>query len=113
MAIAIAAFIASVVAHGIGTVDAEIVTSAFPFDMSQVSLNPGRLMENQDRTLRYLKWVDVERLLYNFRVTHKLSTSNAVPNGGWDAPNFRFRKARCPLRRLRLRSQAAMYRDIS
>lgn len=48
-------------------------------------------MENQNRTLQYLKWVDVERLLYNFRFTHKLPTKGATPNGGWDAPDFRFR----------------------
>ena len=78
----------SVVAHGL---TAEIGASAYPFQMSQVALDRGRLMENQERTLRYLKWVDVERLLYNFRATHKLPTKGAMPNGGWDSPTFRFR----------------------
>src|SRR5690349_2290855 len=65
--------------------------SAYPFDMSQVQLDSGRFMENQNRTLTYLKWIDMERLLYNFRATHKLSTRGALPPGGWDAPTWRFR----------------------
>lgn len=48
-------------------------------------------MDNQQRTLNYLKSVDVERLLYVFRATHKLSTNGAAGNGGWDAPDFPFR----------------------
>lgn len=64
---------------------------AEPFDISQVTLNDGRWHQNQERTLRYLKFVDVERLLYVFRSTHKLSTNGAQTNGGWDAPDFPFR----------------------
>ncbi|ORY13678.1 hypothetical protein BCR34DRAFT_647982 [Clohesyomyces aquaticus] len=66
-------------------------TSAYAFDLSQVSLTSGRFLENQQRTLTYLKWVDVNRLLYNFRANHKLSTNGAAKNGGWDAPDFPFR----------------------
>jgi DUF1680 family protein len=69
----------------------ETGVAAHPFDMSQVSLTDGRFMDNQKRTLNYLKAVDVERLLYNFRATHKLSTNGAAKNGGWDAPDFPFR----------------------
>lgn len=65
--------------------------SAHPFDMSAVSLTASRWMDNQNRTLNYIKSVDVERLLYNFRANHRLSTRGAAPNGGWDAPNFPFR----------------------
>jgi uncharacterized protein len=64
---------------------------ALPFDMSQVSLNNGRFMANQNRTLNYLRWIDVDRLLYNFRSNHGLPTKGAAANGGWDAPNFPFR----------------------
>jgi uncharacterized protein len=64
---------------------------AEPFDISQVTLNDGRWKENQARTLNYLKFVDVNRLLYVFRSTHKLSTNGASPNGGWDEPSFPFR----------------------
>lgn len=62
-----------------------------PFNMSTVSLTNSRWMDNQNRTVNYLKWVDVDRLLYNFRANHHLSTKGAGPNGGWDAPNFPFR----------------------
>ncbi|KAF1918161.1 hypothetical protein BDU57DRAFT_472492 [Ampelomyces quisqualis] len=66
-------------------------TSAYEFALSQVSLSNSRWMDNQNRTLNYLKSVSVDRLLYNFRATHKLSTNGAQPNGGWDAPDFPFR----------------------
>jgi hypothetical protein len=69
----------------------EAGTSAYAFDMSQVSLSNSRWKDNENRTLNYLKSVNVDRLLYNFRATHKLSTSGAQANGGWDAPNFPFR----------------------
>jgi len=66
-------------------------TSAYEFDLNQLALGNGRFMENQNRTLSYLKFVNVDRLLYNFRATHKLSTNGAAQNGGWDAPDFPFR----------------------
>ncbi|GLW54395.1 beta-L-arabinofuranosidase domain-containing protein [Kitasatospora phosalacinea] len=62
-----------------------------PFDLGRVRLTAGRLRENQDRTLAYLRFVDVDRLLYNFRANHRLSTNAAAANGGWDAPAFPFR----------------------
>ncbi|USX53567.1 beta-L-arabinofuranosidase domain-containing protein [Lentzea sp. HUAS12] len=65
--------------------------SAFAFDLSEVRLTPGRWMDNQNRTLSYLKFVDVDRLLYNFRANHRLSTGGAAPLGGWEAPDFPFR----------------------
>ncbi|TDB70704.1 beta-L-arabinofuranosidase domain-containing protein [Micromonospora sp. KC721] len=70
---------------------ADIGVSAYPFPMGQVRLTPGRFMDNQTRTLSYLRFVDVDRLLYNFRANHRLTTNGAAPNGGWDAPNFPFR----------------------
>ncbi|KAL5349185.1 hypothetical protein ACLOAV_005473 [Pseudogymnoascus australis] len=65
--------------------------SAYAFDISQVTLSSGRWLDNQQRTETYLKDIDVERLLYNYRATHKLSTNGAASNGGWDAPDFPFR----------------------
>jgi DUF1680 family protein len=65
--------------------------TARAFDISQVVLGEGRLQQNQNRTLSYLKSVDLNRLLYIFRSTHKLSTQGAQSNGGWDAPDFPFR----------------------
>jgi len=65
--------------------------AAHIFDMSLVQLTSSRWMDNQGRTLNYLKSVDMERMLYVFRQNHKLSTNGATANGGWDAPNFPFR----------------------
>ncbi|KAK4040957.1 hypothetical protein C8A01DRAFT_45785 [Parachaetomium inaequale] len=75
----------------LGLVVGDASTGPSPFDLSAVSLTNSRFMDNQDRTVSYLKWVDVDRLLYNFRANHKLSTNGASTNGGWDAPNFPFR----------------------
>ncbi|KAK3997804.1 hypothetical protein QBC44DRAFT_228652 [Cladorrhinum sp. PSN332] len=69
----------------------ETGTSAYAFDMSQVYLTNSRWKENENRTINYLKAVDMERLLYNFRANHRLSTKGATRNGGWDAPDFPFR----------------------
>ncbi|MFJ6793124.1 beta-L-arabinofuranosidase domain-containing protein [Streptomyces sp. NPDC091268] len=65
--------------------------STLPFDLGQVRLTGSRWLDNQNRTLAYLRFVDVDRLLYNFRSTHRLSTNAATPNGGWDDPAFPFR----------------------
>ena len=69
----------------------DIGVSTYPFELGQVRLAAGRLLENQTRTLNYLRFVDVDRLLYNFRANHRLSTNGAAANGGWDAPTFPFR----------------------
>ncbi|MCO8273897.1 glycoside hydrolase family 127 protein [Actinoplanes sp. TRM 88003] len=69
----------------------DIGAAAFPFELGQVRLNSGRLLDNQNRTLSYLRFVDVNRLLYVFRANHRLSTNGAAANGGWDAPSFPFR----------------------
>lgn len=69
----------------------DIGAAAYEFAPGQVTLNPGRWLDNQNRTLTYLRFVDVNRLLYNFRANHRLSTAGAAANGGWDAPNFPFR----------------------
>lgn len=82
--------IVSVVAQ-VAPVVTETGVSAHPFDINQVYLTNSRFMENQNRTLSYLKFVDTDRLLYNFRLNHKLSTNGATANGGWDAPTFPFR----------------------
>jgi uncharacterized protein len=64
---------------------------ASPFDLSSLTLNSGRWQQNQNRTLTYLKFIDVNRMLYVFRSNHKLSTNGATPVGGWDEPTFPFR----------------------
>ena len=69
----------------------DIGVSAYPFALGQVRLTAGRFMDNQTRTLNYLRFVDVDRLLVNFRANHRLSTNGAAATGGWDAPSFPFR----------------------
>ncbi len=70
---------------------ADLGVSAYPFPLGQVRLTAGRFLDNQNRTLNYLRFVDVNRLLYNFRANHRLSTNGAAATGGWDAPTFPFR----------------------
>jgi len=69
----------------------DIGVSAYPFDLGQVRLTAGRFQDNETRTLNYLRFVDVDRMLYVFRANHRLSTNGAAKNGGWDAPDFPFR----------------------
>ncbi|MEO3926884.1 beta-L-arabinofuranosidase domain-containing protein [Micromonosporaceae bacterium B7E4] len=69
----------------------DIGVSAYPFELGQVRLTNSRWLDNQNRTMSYLRFVNVDRLLYNFRANHRLSTNGAASNGGWDAPSFPFR----------------------
>ncbi|MGC9671369.1 beta-L-arabinofuranosidase domain-containing protein [Planosporangium sp. 12N6] len=78
-------------AADVAPVRPEAGVSAFAFDLGQVRLTTSRWLDNQNRTQNYLRFVDVDRLLYNFRANHRLSTNGAAAGGGWDAPNFPFR----------------------
>ncbi|WP_394346818.1 beta-L-arabinofuranosidase domain-containing protein [Streptomyces dangxiongensis] len=69
----------------------DIGTGALPFDLGRVRLTASRWLDNQNRTTAYLRFVDVDRLLYNFRANHRLSTGGAAATGGWEAPDFPFR----------------------
>ncbi|WP_410606633.1 beta-L-arabinofuranosidase domain-containing protein [Amycolatopsis sp. lyj-109] len=82
---------ASAVTAAVGPVRPDAGVSASPFELGQVRLTASRWLDNQNRTQNYLRFVDVNRLLYNFRANHRLSTAGAATNGGWDAPNFPFR----------------------
>ncbi|WP_182873487.1 MULTISPECIES: beta-L-arabinofuranosidase domain-containing protein [unclassified Microbispora] len=82
---------ASAAAAAVAPARPDIGVSAYPFELGQVRLTTSRWLDNQNRTLSYLKYVDVNRLLYNFRANHRLSTNGASSNGGWDAPSFPFR----------------------
>lgn len=65
--------------------------SAESFPMGDVQLLESRWLDNQDRTLSYLQFVDVDRLLYVFRANHKLDTQGVEATSGWEAPDFPFR----------------------
>jgi DUF1680 family protein len=69
----------------------DIGAAAYAFELGQVRLSAGRWRDNENRTLAYLRFVDADRLLYNFRANHRLSTGGAAATGGWDAPTFPFR----------------------
>ncbi|MFI6151775.1 beta-L-arabinofuranosidase domain-containing protein [Kitasatospora sp. NPDC051170] len=93
-ALALTPALTPAVGLGLAPTAAEAATAgatASPFDLGQVRLTAGRWLDNQNRTLAYLRFVDVDRLLYNFRANHRLSTNAAAADGGWDAPTFPFR----------------------
>ncbi|MDN3270164.1 beta-L-arabinofuranosidase domain-containing protein [Streptomyces sp. MA15] len=69
----------------------QIGVKAHPFTPGRVLLKGGRWLENMNRTLAYLRFVDVDRLLYNYRANHGLDTKGAEPLGGFEAPNGGFR----------------------
>ncbi|UED87980.1 beta-L-arabinofuranosidase domain-containing protein [Streptomyces profundus] len=70
---------------------AVVEAAASAFHPGRVRLTESRWLDNQNRTAAYLRFVDVQRLLYNFRANHGLSTGGASPTGGWEAPDFPFR----------------------
>ncbi len=73
-------------AHG-----ADAVTlQAQPFPLAEVRLLDGPFRDAMLRDQQYLLSLDVDRLLYNFRVNAGLPTS-AKPYGGWEAPTCELR----------------------
>ncbi|MGC5051520.1 beta-L-arabinofuranosidase domain-containing protein [Micromonospora sp. DT48] len=95
-AAAVAAAVGPALTHGIASAALpparpDLGVSAYPFEPGQVRLTASRWLDNQNRTVNYLRFVDVNRLLYNFRANHRLSTAGAAALGGWEAPNFPFR----------------------
>lgn len=53
-------------------------------------LLPSRYLDNMMRTVAYLRFVDLDRMLHMFRVTAGLP-STAEPLGGWEAPTVQLR----------------------
>ncbi|MBN1653572.1 MAG: glycoside hydrolase family 127 protein [Deltaproteobacteria bacterium] len=64
---------------------------ANPFALTSVTLDESDFTANRDRTLAYLRSVDIESLLSNFRATVGLPTNNATPPRGWEAPSSNLR----------------------
>lgn len=61
------------------------------FDLSDISLDAigedgSILTQNRERDIVYLKLLDNDRMLYNFRKTFGQDTKGAQPLGGWDEP---------------------------
>lgn len=53
--------------------------------LNHVTLKNSAFSENRSRTLEYLKLLDCDRMLYNFRKTFGVDT-NCEPLGGWEEP---------------------------
>ncbi|PPK92501.1 hypothetical protein CLV92_114102 [Kineococcus xinjiangensis] len=64
---------------------------ARPFAAGVVRLTAGRFLDAQNRRLAYMRFLDMNRLLYSFRATAKLSTQGAAPCGGWESPTWIWR----------------------
>jgi uncharacterized protein len=58
---------------------------AIPFPNASVTLKPSLITNREDLNTTYLKSLDPDRLLHNFRVNAKLP-SDAKPLEGWEAP---------------------------
>ncbi|MFI6151300.1 beta-L-arabinofuranosidase domain-containing protein [Kitasatospora sp. NPDC051170] len=88
----VAAIVASGGVHARTPPDArpDINGEAHPFELSEVGLTAGRWLDNQNRTLAYLRFLDMDRLLHTFRLNAGLSSS-AQPCGGWEAPDIELR----------------------
>ncbi|MFC6086264.1 beta-L-arabinofuranosidase domain-containing protein [Sphaerisporangium aureirubrum] len=68
----------------------DVGVAAYAFELGQVRVTTGRWLENQNRTLSYLRYVDADRLLHTFRLNVGLSSS-AQPCGGWEGPAVELR----------------------
>jgi hypothetical protein len=73
--------------HAVPAASDEIGVLAHAFDLSEVRLLDSRWLDNQKRTLNYLLYVDVERLLYNFKANHGLETQGE-PVAGWEGKHI-------------------------
>ena len=61
-----------------------------PFDLHDVRLHAGPVLEALQVNRRYLMALDPDRLLHTFRITAGLPTT-AAPLGGWEAPDNELR----------------------
>ena len=62
-----------------------------PFDLGDVKLHDSIFTENRDREYSYLESLNMDSLLYSFRITAGMDTKGARPNGGWEAPADKLR----------------------
>jgi DUF1680 family protein len=67
-----------------------VIGKAQPFPDASVVLKPSWIKQREDLNTRYVKSLDPDRLLHNFRVNAKLP-SNAKPLEGWEAPDVGLR----------------------
>jgi uncharacterized protein len=62
------------------------VEKAMPFPGTQVTLSPSWIKHREDLNTEYMKSLDSERLLHNFRVNSGIP-SNVKPLEGWESPD--------------------------
>lgn len=61
------------------------VRKVFPFHNTDVTLKNSWLKQREELNITFLKSLDPDRLLHNFRITAKLP-SDAIPLEGWESP---------------------------
>ena len=62
-----------------------------PFPLSRIALLEGPFHNAMERTTNYLKFLDADRMLYNFRRNYGLPTLGVEPLGGWEKPDGKLR----------------------
>jgi DUF1680 family protein len=67
-----------------------VIGKAQSFPDASIVLKPSWIKQREDLNTRYVKSLDPDRLLHNFRVNAKL-LSNAKPLEGWEAPDVGLR----------------------
>lgn len=66
------------------------IAMALPFPSASVTLSPSWIQQRENLNLSYLKSLDPDRLLHNFRVNAGIASS-AMPLEGWEAPGIGLR----------------------
>ncbi|MDR2882620.1 MAG: glycoside hydrolase family 127 protein [Alistipes sp.] len=79
-----------VVAFGHWVAAGQSAPIAEPFASGDVTLTPSWVKDREELNIRFLRSLDRERLLHNFRVNAQLP-SDAKPLGGWEAPGVGLR----------------------
>ena len=76
--------------YGQGVKNQVGVEKALPFQSTNVTLKPSWIKHREDLNITFLKSLDPNRLLHNFRITAGLP-SEAKPLEGWEAPDIGLR----------------------
>lgn len=74
-----------------GVADAAEPSRVASFDLEQVQLLDGPFLRARERVRKYLRSLDADRLLYNFRVTAGVPSAGVQPYGGWETPDSSLR----------------------
>lgn len=67
-----------------------MIEKAHPFELSDVALKPSEITHREALNIRFIKSLEPDRLLHNFRITAGLS-SHARPLEGWESPKIGLR----------------------